>query len=85
MSYTPSVEHVVDAKHSLFVLKIFAILRLRRAHVRKDTRLSPLFQLGGAWERGLGTRPGNEAWERGLGTGYKNSMRSTPYRGFQVG
>ena len=32
------------AKHSLFVLKILAIFRLCHAHVRKDTRLSLLFQ-----------------------------------------
>ena len=42
----------------LFVPKIFAIFRLRHAHVRKDNRLSLLFRtasdekLGGAWERG---------------------------------
>ena len=40
------------------VRQIFATCRLRHAHVRKDTRLSPLFRtasdgkLGGAWERG---------------------------------
>ena len=59
LSYTLSIERVVGeqyTKHSLFVLKIFAIFRLCHAHMRKDTRLSLLFhtasdeKLGGAWE-----------------------------------
>ena len=61
LSYTLSVERVVDCKYvkrSLLVRQIFAICRLRHAHVRKDTRLSPLYRTesdgkrGGAWERG---------------------------------
>ena len=61
LSYTLSVERVVDCKYvkrSLLVRQIFATCRLRHAHVRKDTRLSPLYRtesdgkLGGAWERG---------------------------------
>ena len=60
LSYTPSAERVVRwryVKHSLLILQIFAIFQLRHAHVRKDTRLSPLFRtssdgkLGRAWER----------------------------------
>jgi len=40
----------------LFLFRIFC--RLHHSHVRKDTRLSPLFctasdeKLGGAWEQG---------------------------------
>jgi len=61
LSYTPSVECVVGwkyAKCNLLVLQIFAIFWWHYAHVRKDTRLSPLFctasngKLGGARERG---------------------------------
>ena len=61
LSYTLSVERVVNCKYvkrSLLVRQIFATCRLRHAHVRKDTRLSPLYRtesdgkLGGAWERG---------------------------------
>ena len=61
LPYTLSVECVVGwkyAKHSLLVRQIFATCWLRHAHVRKDTRLSPLFhtasdgKLGGTWERG---------------------------------
>ena len=47
MSCTLNIECTIDlkyAKHSLFVLKILAIFRLCHAHVRKDTRLSLLFQ-----------------------------------------
>ena len=45
-------------KRSLLVLQIFAIFRLCHAHVKKDTRVSPLFhtasngKLGGIWEQG---------------------------------
>ena len=61
LSYTPSVERVVSwkyAKCSLLVQQIFTIFWLRHAHVRKDTRLSPLFRtasngkLGRAWVQG---------------------------------
>ena len=61
LSYTLSVERIVDwkyAKCSLLVRQIFATCQLHHAHMRKDTRLSPLFctasdgKLGGAWERG---------------------------------
>ena len=61
LSYTLSVECVVDckyAKRSLLVWQIFATWRLRHGHVRKDIGLSLLFRtasdgkLGGAWERG---------------------------------
>ena len=61
LSYTLSVEHIVGwkyAKCSMLVRQIFTTCWLRHAHVRKDTRLSPLFRtasdrkLGGAWERG---------------------------------
>ena len=57
LSYTLSVERVAVeqcAKRSSFVLKISDYFH---AHVRKDTRLSPLFRtvsdgkLGGTWER----------------------------------
>ena len=47
LSYTLSVERIVDckyAKRSLLVWKIFATCRLRHVHMRKDTRLSPLFR-----------------------------------------
>ena len=50
LSYTLSVERVVDCKYvkrSLLVWQIFATCRLRHAHVRKDTRLSPL---RGGWK-----------------------------------
>ena len=46
------------AKLHFFFLNILAVCRLCDAHVRKHTRLSPLFhtasdeKLGGAWERG---------------------------------
>ena len=55
MSRTLNVECTIDlkyAKHSLFVLKILALFRLCHADVRKDTRLSLLFQYcasDGSW------------------------------------
>ena len=55
LSYTVSVKHIVGwkyAKHSLLVLQIFTIVLLRHAHVRKNTRLSPLFRT--ASDRKLG-------------------------------
>ena len=61
LSYTPSVKLIVGWKYvkcSLLVLQIFAIFWLRHAHMRKDTRLSPLFhtesdgKLGRAREQG---------------------------------
>jgi len=45
-------------KLRFFFLNFLAICQSRHPHVRKDTRLSPLFRtasdekLGGAWERG---------------------------------
>ena len=48
---TLNVECIIDlkyAKHSLFVLKILALFQLCHAHMRKDTRLSPLFQYCGS-------------------------------------
>jgi len=45
-------------KLHFIILNFLAICRLRHPHVRKDTRLSPLFRLasdeklGGAWEQG---------------------------------
>ena len=62
LSYTLSIERVVIwkyTKHSLLVRQIFAIFGWRHAHMRKDTRLSPLYRtasdgkLGGVWVRGV--------------------------------
>ena len=62
LSYTPSVEHVVGWKYmkrSMLALQIFTIFQLCHAHMRKDTRLPPLFRVVQAMESWAG--PGNEA------------------------
>ena len=61
LTYTPSVELAVGwryAKCSLLILQIFAIFVLRRAHMRKDTRLSrfSMLEVTESW-----AGPGNEA------------------------
>ena len=69
ISYTLSIERVVSLKYAKCSLFIF---QLCHAHVRKDTRLSPLFRTVQVMESSVG--PGNEAG-RGGGSRAKQSEK----------
>ena len=58
LSYTPGIELNNTRKFSFF---IFSVCRLRHVHMRKHTRLSPLFRTASNKNLRLGKGLGNEA------------------------